>query len=179
MGDKNRHYLKKIIKLNPHVNLPSVIPLHSLLHLANYVKLNGNKHVAVFPFPFGTHVVPLLNLVLKLSQAAPNCSFSFIGTEKSNAVRFLKPHIPTNIKPYCISDGIPEGHPLANHPIEKLSFSLKMGSGNLHKGIQMAEEETKVKVTCVIAVAFVTSSLLMAKNLNGPWIAFWPPMSCK
>ncbi|KAL5125729.1 N-acetyl-D-glucosamine kinase [Glycine soja] len=112
-----------------------VIPLHSLLHLANYVKLNGNKHVAVFPFPFGTHVVPLLNLVLKLSQAAPNCSFSFIGTEKSNAVRFLKPHIPTNIKPYCISDGIPEGHPLANHPIEKLSFSLKMGSGNLHKGL--------------------------------------------
>ena len=137
-----------------------------------------NKHVAVFAFPFGTHTVPLLNLVLKLSQAAPNCSFSFIGTEKSNAIHFPKPHIPINIKPYCISDGIPEGHPLANHPIEKLNFFLRTGHENLHKGIQMAEEETKQKVTCVISDAFVSSSLVVAQKLNVPWIAFWPPMSC-
>jgi len=139
----------------------------------------ANKHVAVFPFPFGTHVVPILNLVLKLSQVTPNCLFSFIGTHKSNALHFPKPHNPHNIKHYSINDGIPyEGHPLANHPIEKVNFFLKTGPENLRKGIQMAEEDTKKKVTCIISDAFVPCSLVVAQTLNVPWIAFWPPMSC-
>ncbi|QCD84193.1 flavonol 3-O-glucosyltransferase [Vigna unguiculata] len=138
-----------------------------------------DKHVAVFPFPFGTHVVPILNLVLRLSQATPSCTFSFISTHKCNALHFAKPHNPSNIKPYSINDGIPyEGHPLANHPIEKLNFFLSTGPENLRKGIQMAEEDTKKKVTCIISDAFVSSSLLVAQSLNVPWIAFWPPMSC-
>ncbi|KAK7400383.1 hypothetical protein VNO78_11589 [Psophocarpus tetragonolobus] len=138
----------------------------------------GSKHVAIFTFPFGTHVAPLLNLVLKLANAAPNCLFSFIGTEKCNAIHFPMPHIPSNVKPYSISDGIPEGHPLADHPIEKLNFFLQTGPDNLHTGIRMAEEDTKKKVTCIIADAFVTSSLTVAQTLNLPWISFWPPTSC-
>jgi len=138
-----------------------------------------NKHIAVFPFPFGTHVVPILNLVLKISQVTPNCSFSFIGTHKSNALHFPKPHNPTNINHYSINDGIPyEGHPLANHPIEKINFFLKTGPENLQKGIQMAEEDTKKRVTCIISDAFVPYSIVVAQTLNVPWIAFWPPMSC-
>ncbi|KAL2343860.1 hypothetical protein Fmac_005145 [Flemingia macrophylla] len=138
----------------------------------------NNKHVAVFAFPFGSHPMPLLNLVLKLAHADPNTSFSFIGTHKSNAILFPKPHIPINIKAYSISDGIPEGHPLANHPIEKVNFFLKTGVDNLQKGIQLAEADTKKRVTCIIADAFVTSSLLVAQSLNVPWFAFWPPVSC-
>ncbi|KAL3016765.1 hypothetical protein AAZX31_06G234700 [Glycine max] len=116
-----------------------------------------NKHVAVFAFPFGTHFMALLNLVLKLAQTAPNCSFSFICTQKSNATHFNRPHIPKNIKAYSISDGIPMSHAqLANHPIEKVNLFLKTGPQNLQKD----------------------SSLLVAQSLNVPWIAFWPPMSC-
>ncbi|KAG2410004.1 hypothetical protein LR48_Vigan393s002500 [Vigna angularis] len=138
-----------------------------------------DKHIAVFPFPFGTHVVPILNLVLRLSQATPNCSFSFIATHKCNALHFAKPHNPSNIKPYSINDGVPyEGHPLANHPIGKVNFFLSTGPDNLRKGIQMAEEDTNKKVTCIIADAFVPSSHVVAQSLNVPWIAFWPPISC-
>ena len=55
-----------------------------------------------------------------------------------------------------------------SNSIEKLGFFLITSPENLDKSIQMAEEETKVKVTCVITDAFVTSSLLVAKNLNVP-----------
>nr|KYP61201.1 Kaempferol 3-O-beta-D-galactosyltransferase [Cajanus cajan] len=122
--------------------------------------------------------MPLLNLVLKLAHAAPNYSFSFIGTHKSNAILFPKPYIPSNIKPYSISDGIPEGHVLGKNPIEKLNLFLETGPDNLHKGIQLAEADTNKRVTCIIADAFVTSSLLVANKLNVPWIAFWLPVSC-
>ncbi|XP_061359996.1 anthocyanidin 3-O-glucosyltransferase 7-like [Gastrolobium bilobum] len=137
-----------------------------------------NKHVAVIAFPFGSHLMPLLNLVLKLAHAAPNCSFSFIGTEKSNAILFPKPYIPNNIKAYSINDGIPEGHVMGNHPVEKLNLFLKTGPENLHKGIELAVAETKQRVTCIIADAFVTSSLDVAQTLNVPWIPVWFPMSC-
>ena len=138
-----------------------------------------HKHVAVFPFPFGTHSLPLFNLVLKLAQASPNCSFSFISTEKSNSSHFPKPYIPDNIKPYTISDGIPSGHEaLANHPIEKVNLFLQTGPQNLHKGIKMAQAYTKKRVTCIIADAFLSYSFFVAQTINVPWIAFWPPMSC-
>ena len=137
-----------------------------------------NKHVAVFAFPFGTHFMALLNLVLKLAQATPNCSFSFICTQKSNATHFNRPHIPKNIKAYSISDGIPMSHAqLANHPIEKVNLFLKTGPQNLQKGILLAEADIEKRVTCIIADAFVASSLLVAQSLNVPWIVFWPPMS--
>ncbi|XP_027916749.1 anthocyanidin 3-O-glucosyltransferase 7-like [Vigna unguiculata] len=137
-----------------------------------------NKHIAVIAFPFGSHLKPLLNLVLKLAQAAPHSSFSFIGTHKSNAILFPGSHIPNNIKPYTISDGIPEGHVLSNNPTEKIDLFLKTGPHNLHKGIQLAEADTEKRVTCIIADAFVTSSLLVAQTLDVPWIALWLPNSC-
>ncbi|XP_047179841.1 anthocyanidin 3-O-glucosyltransferase 7-like [Vigna umbellata] len=137
-----------------------------------------NKHIAVIAFPFGSHLMPLLNLVLKLAHAAPHCIFSFIGTHTSNAILFPKPNIPNNIKPYSISDGIPEGHVLSNDPTQKIDLFLKTGPQNLHKGIQLVEAETKKKVTCIISDAFVTSSLLVAQTLHVPWIALWLPTSC-
>ncbi|WVZ23653.1 hypothetical protein V8G54_002197 [Vigna mungo] len=108
--------------------------------------------------------MPLLNLALKLANAAPHCTFSFIGTHTSNAILFPRPHIPDNIKPYSISDGIPEGHVLSKDQTEKIDLFLKT--------------ETKKKVTCIISDAFVTYSLLVAQTLNVPWIALWLPNSC-
>ncbi|CAL0311994.1 unnamed protein product [Lupinus luteus] len=137
-----------------------------------------SKHVAVFAFPFGSHLMPLLNLVLKLAHAAPNCSFSFIGTENSNAILFPKPYIPKNIKAYSISDGVPEGHVMSSNPTEKLNLFLSTGPENLQKGIELAVAETKQRVTCIIADAFVTDSLIVAKTLNVPWIPLWLPLSC-
>ncbi|XP_061370857.1 anthocyanidin 3-O-glucosyltransferase 7-like [Gastrolobium bilobum] len=136
------------------------------------------KHVAVFIFPFGSHPVPLLNLVLKLAHAAPNLYFSFIGTEHSNKPLFSKPHIPDNIKAYSVGDGVPEGQVLGGHPVEKVNLFLQAGPENLQKGIDLAVAGTKHRVTCIIADAFVTPSLIVAQKLNVPWIPVWPPLSC-
>ncbi|KAK7319509.1 hypothetical protein RJT34_04230 [Clitoria ternatea] len=140
--------------------------------------MENNKHVVIFPFPFGSHLPPLLNLVFKLAHAAPNTSFSFIGTHTSNAFLFTKRHVPDNIRVFTISDGIPEGYVPGNNPIVKLDFFLSTGPDNLCKGIELAVAETKQSVTCIIADAFVTSSLLVAQTLNVPWIVFWPNVSC-
>ncbi|XP_028754066.1 anthocyanidin 3-O-glucosyltransferase 7-like [Neltuma alba] len=136
-----------------------------------------NKHIAAIVFPFGSHQVPFLNLVIRLAQACPNVTFSFISTAKSNQTLFSRPSIPGNIKSYDVSDGIAEGHVLGAHPFEKLNLFLQAGSENLQKGIDLAVKSTNQKVTCILANAFVTPSLIVAQNLNVPWIALWPPLS--
>ncbi|XP_027930813.1 anthocyanidin 3-O-glucosyltransferase 7-like [Vigna unguiculata] len=137
------------------------------------------KHVAVFSFPFGSHPTPLLNLVLKLANAAPNLQFSFIGTEHSNNPLLISnPHIPNTIKFYSISDGVPEGHVPGGHPVERVNLFLQACPHNLQKGIDMAVAHTKQRVTSVIADAFVAPSLTVAQRLNVPWVAVWPPLSC-
>ncbi|KAG5020530.1 hypothetical protein JHK87_016385 [Glycine soja] len=130
-----------------------------------------NKHVAVFAFPFGTHFMALLNLVLKLAQTAPNCSFSFICTQKSNATHFNRPHIPKNIKAYSISDGIPMSHAqLANHPIEKVNLFLKTGPQNLQKGMPqdlliVGERETMFSRTLVSLAKVLPQAKAVVMNL--------------
>ena len=138
----------------------------------------NNKHVAAFAFPFGSHPGPLLNLVIKLALAAPDVIFSFFNTDTSNKTLFSKPNIPDNIKPFSVSDGMPEGHVLSNDPIEKLNLFLQAGPENLKKGLELAVSDTKIRITCILADAFVTSSLLLAQELHVPWIALWTANSC-
>jgi len=136
----------------------------------------GKQHVAVFPFPFASHPSPVLNLVVKLANAAPKFQFSFISTDQSNKPFLSKCHIPENIKFYSVSDGVPEGHVLGGHPVERINLFLQAPQ-NLQKGIDMAVAYTKRRVTCVIADAFVAPSLTLAQRLNVPWVAFWLPFS--
>ncbi|MED6157011.1 hypothetical protein PIB30_019496 [Stylosanthes scabra] len=140
-------------------------------------------HVAVFPFPFGSHPLPLFNLVLKLSHSAPNLSFSFISTQESNKALISKSKSPhnNNIKFYNISDGVPEDHvPARDKPIEmlKINLFLQAAPHNLQNGIDMAVQQTNLRVTCIIADAFVLPSFHVAQNLAVPWLPFWPPFSC-
>ncbi|KAG5047087.1 hypothetical protein JHK86_016493 [Glycine max] len=113
----------------------------------------------------------LLNLVLKLAQTAPNCSFSFICTQKSNATHFNRPHIPKNIKAYSISDGIPMSHAqLANHPIEKVNLFLKTGPQNLQKGMPqdlliVGERETMFSRTLVSLAKVLPQAKAVVMNL--------------
>ncbi|XP_057430925.1 anthocyanidin 3-O-glucosyltransferase 7-like [Lotus japonicus] len=139
------------------------------------------KHIAVIVFPFGSHPVTLLNLVLKLAHASPNSLFSFIGTEHSNNPLFSNPHrhkIPHNIKPYNVADGVPEGHVPGGHPVERVNLFLQAGAENLLKGVELAQTGEQQRITCIIADPFVTPSLIVAQKLNVPWIAVWSPLSC-
>ncbi|XP_027338101.1 anthocyanidin 3-O-glucosyltransferase 7-like [Abrus precatorius] len=143
----------------------------------NKISSVEEKHIAVFVFPFGSHPLPLLNLVIKLSHAAPNLHFSFIGTELSNKPLLSKPHIPDTIKFFTVGDGVPKGHVPCGHRVERVNLFLQAGPQNLQKGIDLAVAETGHRVTCIIADAFVTPSLTVSQHLNVPWIPVWPPLS--
>ncbi|XP_057420655.1 anthocyanidin 3-O-glucosyltransferase 7-like isoform X2 [Lotus japonicus] len=137
-----------------------------------------NKHVAVFPFPFSSHILPVFNLALKLAHALPTSSFSFITTE--NSMSTLSSSFktkPDNLNLYtAISDGTQEGH--SYNPIEIVELFLQTGPENFQKGLDIAVAETKKPVTSIIADAFVTPTFDVAQALNVPWIPVWIPVSC-
>ena len=137
-----------------------------------------NKHVAVFTFPSSGHVATLLNLVLKLSHATPHVTFSFFITPKFNQFLLSKPGIPANVKIYAVSDGVPDGHTLSGRPEEEVNFFLQAGPQNLQKGIESAVSDTRRNITSIISDAFSASSLLVARELNVPWIALWVANPC-
>ena len=60
---------------------------------------------------------------------------------------------------------------LGSHPEERENLFLQACLQNLQKGIEVAVARTNQRITCVIADAFVTPSLLLAQDLNVPWIA--------
>ncbi|KAK2998656.1 hypothetical protein RJ639_024286 [Escallonia herrerae] len=67
-----------------------------------------SSHIAVMTFPFSSHPSALLNLVRRLAASAPTVRFSFLSTAKSNQAIFSGKQYD-NIKPYDVSDGLPEG----------------------------------------------------------------------
>ncbi|KAI9110389.1 hypothetical protein K1719_018549 [Acacia pycnantha] len=141
----------------------------------------ASKHVVVIAFPFGSHPVSLLKQIIRLACAAPNATFSFINTAKSNQSLFSdKPSIPHNIKPYNVSDGVPEDHmPGTLPPVPVLvDWFLQTGVENIEQAIDFAVKSTNQRVTCIVSDTFVSApSLSLSHKLNVPWVACWPALS--
>jgi len=141
-------------------------------------KSSPKKHVAVLAFPFGSHPLSLLALVRKLAQDAPNVEFSFLNTPKSNHSLFstAKPdEILPNIKAYDVADGVPKGHVLSPNPIEGVELFIKVSPENFRRGLEMAEAENGMKISCLLTDAFLSFSLEVAEDLHVPWIPVWSP----
>ncbi|XP_028754070.1 anthocyanidin 3-O-glucosyltransferase 7 [Neltuma alba] len=140
-----------------------------------------NKHVVVIAFPFGSHPLALLNQTIRLASAASNVTFSFISTAKSNQSLFSdQPNIPHNIKPYNVSDGVPEDHaPGKFAPVPVLvDLFLQASLENLEQAIDLAVKSTNLRVTCIFSDTFVSApSLSLSHKLNVPWVACWPSLS--
>ncbi|XP_055823021.1 kaempferol 3-O-beta-D-galactosyltransferase-like [Solanum dulcamara] len=137
----------------------------------------SNYHVAVVAFPFATHAGLLFGLVQRLANSLPNVTFTFFSTNKSNSSIFTTPtaqknHHNNNIKPYDISDGIPEGYVLGGIE-EIIGLFFKSAKKNLQNAIVAAENESGKKITCVMADAFMWFSGEMAEELNVSWIPVW------
>ncbi|XP_016505238.2 kaempferol 3-O-beta-D-galactosyltransferase-like [Nicotiana tabacum] len=136
----------------------------------------SNYHVAVLAFPFATHAGLLLGLVQRLANALPNVTFTFFNTSKSNSSIFsdqTNPHC-TNLKPFDISDGVPEGYAIGGGGIEELiGLFFKSAKNNFQNAITAAEDETGKKITCVIADAFIWFSGEVAEELGVDWIPVW------
>ncbi|OVA20940.1 UDP-glucuronosyl/UDP-glucosyltransferase [Macleaya cordata] len=156
-------------------------------------KKNQHHHVAVLAFPYGTHAIPLLNLVRRLAIAAPNITFSFFSTSKSNSSifgssskpnflnRFFGPksafNIPSNVKAYDVEDGVPVG--FTGHPMAEMEIFLKSMGGNFKQSIDtvLAGPDGK-KISCVISDSFLSFAGDMAEELGVPWISLWTAGPC-
>ncbi|GMI97547.1 UDP-glucosyl transferase 78D2 [Hibiscus trionum] len=131
----------------------------------------ASKHIAVLAFPFGTHAAPLLNLVLRLSQACPDTVFSFLSTKQSNSSTF--PVKLDKVKPFNVWDGLPEGYRFGGNPHEPVGYFLKAVPGNFTKVLDKAVAETGKRIDCLITDAFYAFGADVADELNVPWVALW------
>ncbi|XP_054790021.1 anthocyanidin 3-O-glucosyltransferase 7-like [Prosopis cineraria] len=151
--------------------------------MATALLRDDRKHVVVIAFPFGSHLFSLLNQAVRLAHAAPHVTFSFISTAKSNHSLFSKqPDIPHNIKPFTVSDGVPDqDHVPGTLPCPvpvPVDLFLQASLENLEHAIDLAVKSTNQKVTCIFSDTFVSPpSLSLSRKLNIPWFASWPALS--
>lgn len=134
------------------------------------------KHVVVITFPFGSHPPQILNFIRSLAATAPDITFSFLGTAKSNTSLFGPSYTCNgfdNIKAYDVEDGIPENYVPSGNILEEIGFFIKAMPGSFKKAIEKAVSDTKKKITCVTNDAFLWMSGIIADELSVPWIPIW------
>ncbi|KAK4415264.1 Flavonol 3-O-glucosyltransferase F3GT2 [Sesamum alatum] len=133
----------------------------------------SHLHIGVLAFPFGTHAAPLLDLVRRLSASAPNAQFSFFNSAVSNN-KFFGERVSDsrgNIRAYDVWDGTPEG--FSGGHLEAVGLFLNASPGNFEKAIGEAEEETGMKVCCLVSDGFLWFGGDLAEKRGVPWVAFW------
>ncbi|XP_011069886.1 anthocyanidin 3-O-glucosyltransferase-like [Sesamum indicum] len=135
-------------------------------------------HIGVLAFPFGTHAAPLLALVRRLSASAPNTRFSFFNSTVSNSTLFSERVSDSydNIRKYDVWDGTPEG--FSGSHFEAAGLFLNASQGNFEKAIGEAEEETGMKICCLVTDAFLWFGGDLAAKRGIPWVPFWTAASC-
>lgn len=137
-------------------------------------------HIGVLAFPFGTHAPPLLALVQRLAASAPGALFTFFNSATSNATLFNSGVLETfkNIRAHEVWDGTPRGEVFTGSHFEAVGLFLKASPGNFEKVLEEAEEESGLKVSCLITDAFLWFACDMAEKRGVPWVPFWTAASC-
>nr|Q96493.1 RecName: Full=Anthocyanidin 3-O-glucosyltransferase; AltName: Full=Flavonol 3-O-glucosyltransferase; AltName: Full=UDP-glucose flavonoid 3-O-glucosyltransferase [Gentiana triflora]BAA12737.1 UDP-glucose:flavonoid-3-glucosyltransferase [Gentiana triflora] len=139
------------------------------------------SHVAVLAFPFGTHAAPLLTLVNRLAASAPDIIFSFFSTSSSITTIFSPTNlisIGSNIKPYAVWDGSPEGFVFSGNPREPIEYFLNAAPDNFDKAMKKAVEDTGVNISCLLTDAFLWFAADFSEKIGVPWIPVWTAASC-
>ncbi|KAH7865594.1 hypothetical protein Vadar_008705 [Vaccinium darrowii] len=137
--------------------------------------VSEDRHVAVLPFPFSSHASSLLSIVTRLAAATtPNVTFSFYSTSKSIETLFTPAkRVPGNIKPYVVSDGVPDGYVFSGKPQEEINFYIAAVEESLKGVLKAAEAETGQRIGCVMSDAFLWFAGDLAKEMGVPWVSFW------
>ncbi|CAI9098557.1 OLC1v1035226C1 [Oldenlandia corymbosa var. corymbosa] len=143
----------------------------------------ASRHIAVLAFPFGTHAAPLLHLIKRIAASAPeDVIFSFFGSSESNKSIFSGGKGDeefANIEAYEVWDGVPKDHVFKGNPhFEQIGLFINATPGNFEKAMKEAEEETGVKISCLLTDAFLWFSADLAEKHGVPWIPFWTAASC-
>ncbi|KAJ1433510.1 UDP-glucuronosyl/UDP-glucosyltransferase [Sesbania bispinosa] len=135
----------------------------------------ADKHVAILAFPFGSHASPLLSLVRRIAAEAPQVTFSFFSTSKSNASVFsgMNKEELHNIKPYNVHDGLPENYVPSGHPIEPTFLFIKAMPENYKRAMDEVVEKTGKKITCLVSDAFYWFCADIANDMDAKWVPLW------
>ncbi|XP_019197912.1 PREDICTED: kaempferol 3-O-beta-D-galactosyltransferase-like [Ipomoea nil] len=143
--------------------------------MASTTSLVQRGHVAVLAFPFAAHPGLLFGLVRRLATAAPNATFTFFSTAKSNAKVFATTsEIPGNIERCDVPDGLPEGYVFAGNVEEEIGMFLKSAPENFKTAVAAADgKESGMRVGCVVADAFLWFSGEMAAEMGVSWVPVW------
>nr|AOS85164.1 UGT3 [Fagopyrum tataricum]QAV53755.1 UGT714C1 [Fagopyrum tataricum] len=135
-----------------------------------------SRHVAVCPFPFSSHPATLLFLSRKIVVSSPGVHISFFTTESSaTALKASLPPegLPTGIKFYHIEDGL-AGESGWIHPLEAMRRFMEVSGETLRRSLAVAEEEIGVKISCVVADAFLSFVCKeIADEKAVQWVALW------
>ncbi|KAI3949850.1 hypothetical protein MKW92_003314 [Papaver armeniacum] len=134
------------------------------------------NHVVVMAFPYGTHAMPLFNLVRRLAIQAPALTFSFFSTSKSNQSVFgtSSSNIPSNIKPYDVDDG----ESFTGHPKDEVYSFLRSMAEKYKNRILSVYGDDDIMIKCLISDTFLYFGGDMADQMGVPWISFWVGGSC-
>ncbi|KAI4335446.1 hypothetical protein L6164_014090 [Bauhinia variegata] len=132
-------------------------------------------HVAVLAFPFGSHAGPLLSLVRRIAAVAPNVTFFFFSTEKSNASIFsgMEKEDLGNIKPYNVYDGLSDNYVPSGHPLEPVNRFINATPGNYRVAMQKLVAENGKSFSCLITDALLWFGGEMAEEMNAKWVPLW------
>ncbi|KAK4265455.1 hypothetical protein QN277_026507 [Acacia crassicarpa] len=132
------------------------------------------QHVAVLAFPFGTHSVPLLNIIQRITSNSPQVIFSFFSTATNiagiDASIFL--NLP-NVKPYNVDDGLPADYVPSGHPLERIHFFIRAMPENYRRSMELAVAERGRKITCIVTDAFLWFGAEMAEQMRAKWVPIW------
>lgn len=132
-----------------------------------------SKHVAVLAFPFTSHAATLLSLIRRISEAVPDVAFFFFSTSQSNDYLFSKSEEHGKIRPYSVSNGLPEGYVFNGDWHEPKNYFVKALPGNFKGAMDKVVEETGKGFDCLVTDAFYWFGADIAEELQVPWLPFW------
>ncbi|KAH0462734.1 hypothetical protein IEQ34_010309 [Dendrobium chrysotoxum] len=128
-------------------------------------------HVALFAFPFGSHVAPLYSLARALAAAAPSAIFSFVSTAKT--LESL-PRTAGNLRLLPFEEEIPDGGSSAGLE-EVIGRFLKAAPGKIRAAANAAAADVGgIPVSCVVSDAFMWMADFVAEEMEVPWVALFP-----
>ncbi|KAL2338608.1 hypothetical protein Fmac_013054 [Flemingia macrophylla] len=133
-----------------------------------------DRHVAVLAFPYGTHAAPLLNLVRRTAAEAPEVTFSFFSTKRSNTSVFagLNEEQLLNIRPYDVDDGLPDNY-VPSNALEPIGMFVKAMPGNYKTAIDEAVKKSGRNITCLVSDAFFWFCADLADEFKAKWVPLW------
>ncbi|KAL0903485.1 hypothetical protein M5K25_027870 [Dendrobium thyrsiflorum] len=132
--------------------------------------LPRRPHVALFAFPFTSHVSSIYSLARAFATAAPSAIFSFVSTAKT--LESL-PRTAGNLRLLPFEEEIPDGGSSAGFE-EVIGRFLEAAPGKIRAAANAAAVDVGgIPVSCVLSDAFMWMADFVAEEMEVRWVALF------